>query len=209
MDSVIDFLIGDENVADQVAINLNNWLDIFAPATILAVHHFKKADPRNKIKAADMMRGSSVWLSTAQSVLALSVIEPSEPERLLVESTKNRAGRKLKPFEMKMIVKPNPFNIEETIVDGFKYVKEINEVKLKSDSAKEAVKQFLYDHLETGFTANEIVEGLTGNNLGDRNIRVAVSQMAADGDIQIISGSGKRGDPKVYKLPLEEAIESL
>ena len=208
LDSAIDFIMGEENSSEQVAININKWKEICFPASILAIHHFKKANPQVKIKAADMMRGSSVWLSSAQSVLAFSVPDIANPKLLLVEHAKARGGAKSKPFEIEMQIIDNP-QIKDSMVTGYKYLKEVTEVKLKSDLAKDAVKQFLYDHLDTGFTTKEITEALVGDELGQRNLFLAISQMANDGDIQTVSGTGVRGDPKVYKLCVTDVLENL
>jgi len=155
LDSAIDFLIGEESSSGDVATNINKWRDIFAPASILTIHHNKKADPRNKIKAADMMRGSGVWLSSAQSVLALSTMSIDHPERLMVEHAKVRGGAKQKPFEMDMIIRKDPAHEGETIVDGYKFIKEVEEVKLKLDEAKEAVAKFLYDNPNSEYSTAE------------------------------------------------------
>lgn len=200
LDSAIDFMIGDESSSGDVATNINKWREIFSPASILTIHHFKKSDPRNKIKSADMMRGSSVWLSSAQSVIAMSTISPEHPERLLVEHVKVRGGAKLKPFEMEMVIRPDPFHPTETIVDGFRFNREVNEVKLKIDEAKEAVAAFLFDHPDNEYTPAEIESNLSSQSITRRNIDAAIHQLVSEGDIYASSGEGKRGSPFAYKM---------
>lgn len=208
LDSAIDFLIGDENSSGDVATNINHWRNIFAPASILTIHHDSKQDPRYKKKSADRMRGSGVWLSSAQSVLSFSVISPANPEELLVEHAKVRGGAKSKPFQIKMMVRPDPVKPEETIVDGYKYIREVNEVKLKMEETKKAIIEFLTDHPTEGFSSKEIIDNLRGVIDNPRNISTALPILTSDGDIEK-GGSGKRGDAFVYKICVSNMSEKL
>jgi archaellum biogenesis ATPase FlaH len=207
MDSIIDFTIGDESNSGDVAKNINVWREIISPASILAIHHFKKADPRQTIKAADMMRGSSVWLSSAQSVLALTVPTFGKSTILAVESVKVRSGKKQPPFQMEMVIRPDPFIPNETIVDGFKYLHEINEVKLKIDDAKEAIVKLLSDNPELEYTATEIKALLAPNGITEKNVDSAIPQLVAEGEVYNSSGNGTRGSPKAYKMCVTSMLE--
>lgn len=208
LDSAIDFLIGDENSSGDVATNINHWRNIFSPASILTIHHDSKQDPRYKKKSADRMRGSGVWLSSAQSVLSFSVLSIAHPEELLVEHAKVRGGAKSKPFQIKMKIRPDPFKANETIVEGYEYVREVNEVKLKIDEAKKSIIEFLSQSPTQSFTAKEITDNLKGQIDNPRNISTALPMLIEEGDIEK-DGSGKRGDPFVYKMCVSNMSEKL
>lgn len=209
LDSAIDFLIGEENDSQTVAANINGWREMAGSATLLSIHHFKKADIRIKVKAADMLRGSSVWLSSAQSVLAFSVVSLDHPEFLIVEHAKARSGRKQKPFEIEMDIRPDYRNPEETVIGGFKYVKEVSDIKLKIDTAKEAVLKLLSDNPDTEYTATEIKSILTPQGVIDKNIDLALPQLAQEGEIYNSSGTGVRGSPKAYKVCVTNMLENI
>jgi 5S rRNA maturation endonuclease (ribonuclease M5) len=208
LDSAIDFLIGDESSSGDVATNINKWREIFFPASILTIHHFKKSDPRSKIKAADMMRGSSVWLSSAQSVLAFSS-SIEHPERILVEHAKVRGGAKVKPFQIEMIIRPDPYCLTETVVNGFKFNHEVNEVKLKIDEAKEAITTFLNNNPTKDYSPIELEQELRSTNITRRNIDAAIPQLVQEGDIFQFAGEGKRGSPYTYKICVTGMLEKL
>lgn len=209
LDSAIDFLIGEENDSQTVAANINGWREMAGQATILSIHHFKKADIRIKVKAADMLRGSSVWLSSAQSVLAFSALSIDHPELLIVEHAKARGGRKQKPFEIEMVIRPDYRNTEETIVDGFKYVKEVSEIKLKIDTAKEAIVKMLSDNPDTEYSATELKARLANQGIVDRNIDTALPNLVQEGEIYVSSGTGGRGSPRLYKICVTNMLEKI
>lgn len=209
LDSAIDFLIGEENDSQTVAANINGWKEMCGQATILSIHHFKKADMRIKVKAADMLRGSSVWLSSAQSVLAFSVASLNNPEFLIVEHAKTRSGRKQKPFEIEMTIRADYRNLTETVVTGFKYVKEVSELKLKIDTAKEATLKLLTDNPDTEYTATEIKGLLATQGVIDKNIDLALPQLVQEGEIYNSSGTGVRGSPKAYKVCVTNMLENI
>lgn len=207
LDSAIDFLIGEENDSQTVAANINGWKEMADKATILSIHHFKKADIRIKIKAADMLRGSSVWLSSAQSVLAFSVVSPDHSELLIVEHAKARSGRKQKPFEIEMLIRPDFRNTEETVIGGFKYVKEVSEIKLKIDTAKEAIIKLLTENPDLEYSATELKSILASQGVVDRNVDSSLPQLVAEGEIVISSGTGGRGSPRLYKICVTSMLE--
>lgn len=207
MDSVVDFTLGNESDSGDVAKNINVWREIVSPASILAIHHFKKENPAVKIKAADLLRGSSVWLSSAQSVLALTVPTFGNSTILAVESVKVRSGKKQPPFQMEMVIRPDPFIPNETIVDGFKYLHDINPVKLKIDEAKEEIVKLLSDNPDTEYTALEIKALLAPNGVIDKNVEISLPQLVAEGEIYNSSGAGVKGSPKAYKICVTNMLE--
>lgn len=209
LDSAIDFLVGDENSSTDVAANINAWRDIFSLASILTIHHDSKQNPQVKKKSADRMRGSGVWLSSAQSVLSFSVLSQEHPERLMVEHAKVRGGRKSKPFEIEMIIRPDPTKEGETIVDGYKYVRELKETKLISDKAKEGIVKFLTDHLETVFTAKELHEELQGDGLIRKNIDFALTDLSESGDIERLEHCGENNKAYGYKMCVSNVLENM
>lgn len=209
LDSAIDFLIGDENSSGDVATNINLWRTIFTPASILTIHHDGKQDPRSKKKSADRMRGSSVWLSAAQSVLSFSVLSPLNPSQLMVEHSKVRGGAKSKPFQIEMVIRPDPFHPTETIVDGYKYIKELNIVKLVGDKTKEAILEFLEKHIETVFTAKEIFDEIGSEEIKQKNVGIALPQLARDGEIEKVSGCGAKGTAFGYKMCVSNVLENI
>lgn len=208
MDSAIDFLKGDENSSIVVATNINKWREICGDASILAIHHEGKQDPRNKKKAADRSRGSSVWVSSAQSIISLSVMSQESPEKLIVEHTKVRGAKKMRPFQIEMIIRPDPFHPNETVVDGYKYIREIEAVKLTEDKTKEAIIDFLEKHLDTVFTSQEIFDEIGSDEIKQRNIGMALPKLANDGDIQKLSGYGAKGNAYGYKMCVSNVLES-
>lgn len=208
LDSAIDFLIGDENSSGDVATNINLWRSIFAPASILTIHHDGKQDPRNRKKAADRMRGSSVWLSSAQSVLSFSVLSPTNPKDLMVEHAKVRGGRKQKPFQIEMIIRDDPFKEGETIVDGYKFIKEINPISLKVDEAQKEIIKFLSDNIGQAFTTKELEENLKSVIDNPRNVSSALYKLLESKDIER-SGGGKKNDPYVFKMCVSNMLENV
>jgi hypothetical protein len=156
-----------------------------------------------------MLRGSSVWLSSAQSVLAFSALSIDHPELLIVEHAKVRGGRKQKPFEIEMVIRPDYRNTEETIVDGFKYVKEVSEIKLKIDTAKEAIVKMLSDNPDKEYSATELKANLANQGIVDRNIDTALPNLVQEGEIYVSSGTGGRGSPKLYKICVTNMLEKI
>jgi len=209
MDSVVDFTLGNESDSGDVAKNINVWREIVSPASILAIHHFKKENPAVKIKAADLLRGSSVWLSAAQSVLALTVPTFGNSTILAVESVKVRSGKKQPPFQMEMVIRPDPYSNGETVVSGFKYLHDINPVKLKIDEAKEEIVKLLSDNPDTEYTALEIKALLAPNGVIDKNVEISLPQLVAEGEIYNSSGAGVKGSPKAYKICVTNMLEKI
>lgn len=209
IDSAIDFLIGDENSSVIVASNINKWREVCGEASILSIHHESKQDPRNKKKAMDRTRGSTVWVSAAQSIISISVISLGSPEKLMVEHTKVRGARKLKPFEMDMIIRPSPTKEGETIVDGYKYIKELDTVKLVGDKTKEAIIEFFEKHIGTTFTAKEVYDEIGSEDIKQKNIGYALPELVRDGDLVKESNCGPRGNAFGYKMCVSNVLEKI
>jgi hypothetical protein len=199
LDSVIDFLIGDENSSVDVAKNILVWRSIFPNCTILGIHHEGKAPIKGKRSSSDRIRGSSVWKSAAQSILSLSVINPLDPATLLVEHTKVRGGAKCKPFEIRMDIKQLP---TESIVTGYTFMREVTEEKITSEKAKDAVIEYLAKNPKLFYTIPDITEAIRNDDFTDRTIRTIINEMCDIKDLERI-GKGLKNDP--YKVRLINA----
>lgn len=185
LDSAIDFVMGDENSSTDVATNINMWKQIFSPATVLAIHHESKQDPRSKRKAADRLRGSSVWTSAPQSIMSLSVSSLSHPERLTFEHPKVRGGKKITPFEIEMSIRPDPFKPGETIVDGFKYIGEVNLPEKMEERAKELIVEYLLSRQEEWVLAKDIKSTLSLQGIGRISTTNALKELVTEGSIEL------------------------
>lgn len=209
MDSAIDFLMGDENSSNVVATNINKWREICGEASIIAIHHESKQDPRTKKKAADRSRGSSVWVSAAQSIISLSVLSVGSPERLVVEHTKVRGAKKMKPFLIEMRIRPSPFKEGETIVDGYKYIKEVDTSQLVADKTQKAIIEFFEKHIDVIFTAKEIFEEIGSEEVNQRNIGYALPALVRNETLIKETGHGAKGNAFGYKMCVSNVLEKI
>jgi hypothetical protein len=199
LDSVIDFLIGDENTSTDVAKNILVWKSIFPGITLLGIHHEGKAPLHGRRSASDRIRGSSVWKSAAQSILSLSVIDPLDPSTILVEHTKVRGGAKCQPFEIHMDITHHD---SETQVTGYSFLREVTEEKLTSEKCKDAIVSFLAKNPKIFYSYDQIIQSINNEDFSMRTIRESINDMCEIKDLEKI-GKGGRGD--AFKVRLTNA----
>ncbi len=204
IDSLVDFYIGDENSANYASMNMNGWKQVFHNMAIITIHHENKQMPNIKKSASTRSRGSSHLFNGAQGMLSFSVLDETTPDKIKVEHAKVRGARKLKPFEVDMIIKNDPEQIGETIITGFKYQGEIQEEILLSQKTKQAILEFLGMNLNRDFDANELIENLP--NINRRNIDGVLPDLRASNQI----GWKKDGKKYVYFAKnIEEIAENF
>jgi len=177
MDSVVDFFSGSENDSVMVADNINMWTTLFPNQAILAIHHENKPPLGFKKNSDVRIRGSTHWVNASQSILSFSVPNQESPEKIIVEHTKVRGSRKLTPFEIEMLIQPDPQDQNDTVVIGFKYVKEVEPIVRKIMIAKQAIIDLLSDNINQPFTIIEMSTALIERDIGDRNIRTALREL--------------------------------
>jgi 5S rRNA maturation endonuclease (ribonuclease M5) len=177
LDSMIDFYNGDENQSSYAALNANAWLQTFPDIAVLPIAHENKPPTDGAKKSAAMrLRGSSHLFNVAQGMLSFSNIDESVPEVIKVEHAKVRGARKLKPFQIEMIIEKDPTKAGETMITGFKYLGELQEQQVKADQTKQAIVDYLSKFIDQKFTAKEIAEALAGG-YSDRMIKTVLPEM--------------------------------
>lgn len=207
LDSLVDFFLGDENQATYAALNLNAWLRTFPGKGVWPIHHENKEIPNQKRAASMRIRGSSHLFNGAQGVVSFSMIDETTPERIKVEHTKVRGARKVKPFEIDMVIKPDPENEGETIITGFKNMGEVQETKLKADQTKEAILDFLEKNLEVKYRGKEIAAALAPT-YSERTVQTCLPELRAKG---LVKWEMEKGKAYLYwhKLDVDNYVDNF
>lgn len=169
--------------------------------TVVWLDHFRKPNNFEKrIPQKEMLLGSTDKTAGVEVLLMLK----SEPgsEEIQVYQRKNRLAKELEPFRVSM---------RDELVDGetrttLLYEGIIEEKETQKAEAKKYALELLADG---GRTSNEILDAIgTQQKIGHKNIRAALSELVAEGRLDV----GRKGRQNYYFIieesPLEESLVS-
>lgn len=184
-DSLIRIHTNDENSAREMA-QVSSLLKRFTKKDISVIftHHHRKAG-QGQINHSQDMRGSSDLLASVESHIALQ--RKSGERTVIVTQTKLRDSEETKPFQL------------ELLPDGqYRYFSFCGYSENKKDSVKEEINEILEGDIS--LYAKDILKGLKerGIKLGNSTLRIALSEMVANGDLHTEPGTGSG---TLYSLP--------
>ncbi len=179
IDSFIDLITGNENVAGDTQVFFDTIRRLFPQKAILVLHHENKPAPGVFRSDAQRTRGSSNINAQTVTQFRLEAVAKSKTD-LTLKQTKARDAQKLDKFMIRMIVEPDG---EETKVTGFEYVGIVDEAEdpKKSAEVESMVEEMLAD--TTTVRRTEIIEMGKSRGMSQRTIIRAIKNMVEVGQI--------------------------
>lgn len=177
LDSFADFMIGNENSADDVQIFFNTMRLLFPNKAILVLHHENKPSQGMSRTSSQRVRGSTNI--TAQIICGFRVFSiPKSSNEFVLEQFKAGDSEKLKPFKVSLISKPYPYNPDKTYVSEVKYTGEYYDEEGKAELAEDLILDFVTENPECN--RKELLAYLTDNNIGSRTADKVIKELVDD-----------------------------
>lgn len=161
-------------------------------ALVFLLHMRKPTNFEGKTPKKEQVLGSQD--KVASSDVLLMIYSSEETDEINVYQRKNRLGKEIKPFQI--IMKDQE---DETI--ELSYGGELDEDQKKKDEAKDLIIEIL----ENGGKGTKEILELTKKQIGNKNVRTALSELVKDGLIVL----GKQGRQNFYSLTEEKTEDPL
>lgn len=174
----------DENDAKEVS---KLFVDLLKPLTertgvaIVLIHHEKKGESSGD--DMDMLRGSSDLANYVDGIIQLE----RKGDILTVKQNKNRAGKEVEPFQVKI-------ETDEISYFRFNY---IGSVETTSNHISKSIVQWLFDNQIKSFTYTQILKHCEDLGFKKNSIVNALGELQSKG--VILKGSSSRSPYTVSK----------
>jgi len=179
IDSFIDLITGNENVAGDTQVFFDTIRKLFPQKAILVLHHENKPASGVFRSDAQRTRGSSNINAQTVTQFRLEAVAKSKTE-LTLKQTKARDAQKLDKFMIRMVVEPEG---EGTKVTGFEYVGVVTDTgdTNKSEEVEALITEMLID--STTIRRTEIIETGKSQGISERTIGRTIKRMVENGQI--------------------------
>lgn len=183
LDSFADFMVGNENSAEDVQQFFNAMRELFPDRSILVLHHENKPSQGVTRNSSQRVRGSSNI--TAQIVSGFRVFSlPKTGNEFVLEQFKAGDSEKLKPFKVQLVAKPHHYNPDKTYVAEVKYGGEYYDEEGKAEQAEELVSQYFDD--QPTASRKELLDFLAANGVSQRTTDRVIRDMVNEGRLEKI-----------------------
>ena len=200
VDSLVDVMEGNENVAGDVQAFFNKFRLMFPQSAILILHHEGKPGMVART-AAQKTRGSTNIQGQMSASFSVSRI-PKTVNELKFEQTKARDSAKMKPFKINLVSNADPLNLQKTLVTKLMYAGEIEEKELKKVAAVEIINELLpYQYEDIVLTKKDIEIACEG--ISEETIRNAIESMRIAGVLGSCKFEGGGNAHRYYKPSME------
>lgn len=181
LDSFADFMVGNENSAEDVQQFFNAMRELFPDRSILVLHHENKPSQGVTRNSSQRVRGSSNI--TAQIVSGFRVFSlPKTSNEFVLEQFKAGDSEKLKPFKVQLVAKPYHYNPDKTYVAEVKYGGEYYDEEGKAEMAEDLINNYMAE--EPVATRKDLLDHLQANGIGQRTADTVIREMTDKGILE-------------------------
>jgi RecA-family ATPase len=181
IDSFTDFMLGNENSAEDVQIFFTAMRTLFTTQAILVLHHENKPSQGITRTSSQRVRGSTNI--TAQLVSGFRVFAiPKTTNEFVLEQFKAGDAEKIKPFKVQLVSKPTLYNPEKTYISEVKWNGEYYDEEGKAELAEELISGFFEENPVC--ERKELLEYCTDNGIGRRVFDKAIVDLIDEGKFE-------------------------
>jgi len=183
VDSFADFMLGNENSAEDVQVFFTAMRALFPTQAVLVIHHENKPSQGVSRTSSQRVRGSTNI--TAQLVSGFRVFAvPKTQNEFVLEQFKAGDSERLKPFKVELVTKQKVYEPDKTYVSEIKWNGEYYDEEGKAELAKELIMGFFDENPTT--ERKELINYCIENGVSQRTADTVIREMVEDNQLEKI-----------------------
>lgn len=180
IDSFVDFMVGSESSSTDTQDFFNSIRELYPRIAYLGLHHENKPSQGVFRNDSQRLRGSSNISAQLFTAFRLEPIAKSKTD-ITLKQVKARDSQKMDKFMVRMMVER--LDNEETIVTGFEYLGDVEE--LPDDSKSGEVQALIEEMLSSSpsVSKKQIIEFVEGKGISEKTAQRTIKKMLEEGSM--------------------------